>query len=55
MSLSCLTCTKITNTHSHQGKLHLLIRLKEIRKPWKNRYFQERKVKQESEGVIKGL
>lgn len=43
MSLSCLKCTKITNTHPHWGKLLLLIRLKEIRKAWKTDISKEGK------------
>lgn len=45
MSLSYPKYTKITNTHSYWGKLLLLIRLKETRKPWKNRLFPGKKSK----------
>ena len=53
--MSCLKCTKITNTHSHQGKLLFTYQVERVKEALKNSYFQGKREKQESEGIIKGL
>lgn len=54
MSLSCLKCSKITNIHILR-KIAFTYQVERNKKALKNRYFWGRKVKQESEGIIKGL